>query len=131
MPRNKIIWMKCSIALFCTGDNPFPLSTDMIKPYQQSNLANKKWIFNDRLSRMRGIFKKGFGILTIRWRVFRNSFMLEPEKMKAVTLVTITLLNWLQEVSENRKIYIPKGLINNENIEMNEIFEGSWGADGV
>ena len=80
---------------------------------------------------MRGIFKKGFGILTIRWRVFRNSFMLEPEKMKAVTLVTITLLNWLQEVSENRKIYIPKGLINHENIEMNEIFEGSWGADGV
>ena len=57
--------------------------------------------------------------------------MLETEKVKTVELAAITLHNWLREESENEKIYIPKGLINHENIEMDEIFEGFWGADDV
>ena len=51
--------------------------------------------------------------------------MLDPEKVKTVTLAAITLHNWLLEESENVKIYIPKGLIAHENIETGEIFEGS------
>ena len=57
--------------------------------------------------------------------------MLEPEKVKTVTLATITLHNWLQEDSENGKIYIPKGLIDHKNIETSEIFQGSSTADDV
>ena len=51
--------------------------------------------------------------------------MLDPEKVKTVTLAAITLHNWLREESENVKIYIPKALIAHENIETGEIFEGS------
>ena len=57
--------------------------------------------------------------------------MLKPEKCKTVTLAAITLRNWLREESESRKIYIPKGLINHENIETGEIFKGSWRADDI
>ena len=57
--------------------------------------------------------------------------MLEPEKVITVTLAAVTLYNWLREESESGKIYIPKGLINHEDIEPGEIFEGSWRADDV
>ena len=115
----------------CTGDDAFPLSTYMMNPYPQSNLAVKKQIFNLKLSRMRRISKNGFGILANRWRVFRWPFLLETQKVKTVTLEAITFHNWLQEASENGKIYIPKGLTDHENIETGEIFEGSWRADDV
>ena len=51
--------------------------------------------------------------------------MLEPEKVKTVTLAAIILHSWLREESENGKIYIPKCLIAHENIETSKIFEGS------
>ena len=57
--------------------------------------------------------------------------MLEPEKVKTVTLAAIILHSWLREESENVKIYIPKGLIAQENIDTSKIFEGSWRADVV
>ena len=103
----------------------------MIKPYPESNMTVKKWIFNYRLSRTRRISENGFGILTNIWRVFRRPLMLEPEKVKTVTLAAIILHSWLREESENGKIYIPKCLIAHENIETSKIFEGSWRADVV
>ena len=57
--------------------------------------------------------------------------MLEPGRVKTVTLATITLHSWLREESENMKIYILKGLIAHENIETGKIFEGFWRADVV
>ena len=60
-----------------------------------------------------------------------KAFLLEPEKVITVTLAAVTLYNWLREESESGKIYIPKGLINHEDIEPGEIFEGSWRADDV
>ena len=78
---------------------------------------------------MRRISENGFGVLANRWRIFRRPFILEPEKVKIVTLATITLYNWLREESENGKIYIPKGLIDHEDIETGQIFEGSWRAN--
>ena len=106
-------------------DDPFPLSTYMMRPYPQSNLTIKKRISNYRLSRMRRISENGFRILTNRWCVFRRPFMLEPEKVKTVTLAAITLHNWLREERENGKIYVSKGLIDRENIKTGETFEGS------
>ena len=55
----------------------------------------------------------------------------KTERVKTVTLAAITLHNWLREVSKNWKIYIPKGFIDHENIEVCEIFEVFWRADDV
>jgi hypothetical protein len=113
----------------CTGDDAFPLSTYMMKPFPQSNLTKEKRVFNYRLSRMRRISENGFGILANRWRIFRRPFSLEPEKVKIITLAAITLHNWLRSVSDIGKTYIPSGLIDRENIENGEVYDGAWRAD--
>ena len=73
-----------------TGDKAFPLTNYLMKPYPRINLTVEKRIFNYRLTRMRRISDNGFGILAIRWRVFRRvfrrPFALEPEKVKVITL---------------------------------------------
>ena len=66
--------------------------------------------------------ENSFETLANRWCVFRKPFMLEPRKLKTITLAAITLHNWLWEKGENKKIYIPEGLIDHENIETGEIF---------
>ena len=70
---------------------------------------------------MRHTFGNGFQILTNRCRAFRRPAILKPEKVRTVTLAAITL----------EKIYIPKFLIDHENVETDEIFEGSWREDNV
>ena len=68
----------------CTGDDAFPLTAYMMKPYPQKNLSLEKRIFNYRLSKMRRISENAFGILANSWRLFRKPFLLEPEKVKAI-----------------------------------------------
>ena len=117
------------VPFVCTGDDAFPLAKYMMKPYPTTGLTKEKRIFNYRLSRMRRISENGFGILANRWRVFRRPFVLQPEKVKVITLATIALHNWLRSESSTGKIYIPVGLADYENIETGEIIEGSWRQD--
>ena len=63
----------------CTGDDAFPLSLYMMKPFPQRNLTTEKRVFNYRLLRMRKISENGFGILANKWHVFRRPFSLELE----------------------------------------------------
>ena len=60
-----------------------------MKPYPQKNLSLKKRIFNYRLSRMRRISENAFGVLANCQRVFRKPFLLEPKKVKAITLACL------------------------------------------
>ena len=89
----------------CTGDDAFPLSSFMMKPYPQKGLTTDRRVFNYRLSRMRRISENGFGILANRWRVFRRPFSLEPEKVKVTSHAAITLHNWLRKDSTYRRVY--------------------------
>ena len=100
----------------------------MMKPYPQKGLITEKRVFNYRLSRMRRISENVFGILANCWTAFRRSFSLEPEKVKNVTLATITLHNWLRKDSSYGKVYIPSELVYNE-VTTGEITEGAWRKD--
>ena len=60
------------------GDDAFPLSRYMMKPYPQKYLCSEKRVFNYRLSRARRFSENAFGILANRWRVFRKPFLLRP-----------------------------------------------------
>ena len=114
------------IPYVCTGDDAFPLSAYMMKPYPQKQLTLEKRVFNYRLSRMRRISENAFGILANRWRVFRKPFLISPEKVKTITLALITLHNWLRKESSLGKVYIPPTLIDHENPETGEVIQGSW-----
>ena len=109
----------------CTGDDAFPRTAYMMKPYPQENLSLEKRIFNYQLSRMKRISENAFGILVNCWRVFRKPFFLEPEKVKAITLALLTLYNWLRKESDIDKVYFSP-TVNREYAETGEIIEGSW-----
>ena len=61
---NDIFWHKetSTSFLFVAGD-AFPLSQNIIKPYPQRNLKDKKRIFCYRLSHFRRVSENAFGIL--------------------------------------------------------------------
>ena len=85
------------------GDDAFPLTTTLMKPFPQSNLTMEKRVFNYRSSRSRRMSENAFGILANRWRVFRRPFALEPEKVKIITLSALILHNWLRSESSSGK----------------------------
>ena len=109
------------------GDDAFPLSHYMMKPYPQKNLCSDKRIFNYRLSRARRISENAFGILANRWRVFRKPFLLKPEKVKLITYSCLILHNFLRSESTSGKIYIPLNLLDFEDMSGN--IPGAWRID--
>ena len=64
--------------------------------------------------------------LANRWRVFRKLFLLELGKVKSITLVVLTLHNWLRKESDISKEYFSPTLVDREDPETGEIIEGSW-----
>ena len=118
-----------SVPYVCRGDDAFPFSSFMMKPYPQKGLTTEKRVFNYRHSKMRRISKNGFGILANRWRVFRCPFSPDPEKVKVIALATITLHNWLRKDSSYGKVYIPSALVDNEDITTGKVTEGAWRKD--
>lgn len=54
------------------GDEAFPLTRDLLRPYARKNLNYKKKIFNYRLTRARRFIECSFGILSNKWRIFHR-----------------------------------------------------------
>ncbi|XP_060771613.1 uncharacterized protein LOC132882527 [Neoarius graeffei] len=76
------------------GDEAYPLRPDLIKPYPFWNLNTNQRIYNYRLSRARRVVENAFGILANRFRVFRTTICLEPDKVvKIVFACTISFGN--------------------------------------
>jgi len=69
MPENFVI----------IGDDAFPLSTNLMKPYIKTGLSNYERIFNYRLSRARRVVENAFGILVWRFRIFSRPIELKPD----------------------------------------------------
>ena len=66
---------------------------------------------------MRCISENAYGILANRWRVSRKPFLLELEKVKAITFAVLTLHNWLRKESDIGKAYFSPTLVNCEDPE--------------
>ena len=113
------------IPFISAGDDAFPLATYMMKPYPQKDLSRNKRIFNYRLSRVRRFSENAFGILANRWRVFRNQFLLKPEKVKVITYSVLILHNFLRSESTTGKIYILHNLIDFDD-GCGTVIPGDW-----
>ena len=99
-----------------------------MKPFPQSNLNDRKRIFNYRLSKMRRISENVFGIWGNTFRVFTITMALEPNKTVDITLATVALHNMLR--MESREKYTADGYLDTEKDDGN-VISGSWRTDAV
>ena len=109
-----------------TGDEAFPLSEHMLKPYPNRNLSVEQRVANKRISRGRRISENLLGILVNRWRCFKVPFLLRPSKVKIITLAALSLHNWLRADASYRNVHCPPTLIDREDPNTGEIIPGSW-----
>ena len=107
-----------NVPYVAVGDDAFPLTTYLLKPFPMSSLTSEQRIFNYRLSRMRRISENVLGIMAQKWRVLRNAMLVGPEKATTIVLAIMTLHNYLR----NDKHYIHAGAFDDEKGGT----EGSW-----
>lgn len=80
---------------FFVGDDAFPLTSRIMKPFGGRQLSNEQKIFNYRLSRARRTIENAFGILAMRWSCLRSEFLFQPDKVKIITSASCVLHNFL------------------------------------
>ncbi|XP_031350806.1 protein ALP1-like [Photinus pyralis] len=106
------------------GDDAFPLKDYLMKPYSRhGRLSNSEKVFNYRLSRARRIVENAFGVLAMRFRIFRAHILLNPEKVDDIVKATCAIHNWLRQTSPNS--YMPPSSVDRED-ENGQIILGSW-----
>ena len=66
-----------------------------------------------------------------RWIIFRSIMPLAPEKATIMVLAAITLHNFLRISWSADKIYIPPGLIDEEDPKTGTVIPGTWHHDAA
>ncbi|XP_067285679.1 uncharacterized protein [Pseudorasbora parva] len=110
------------------GDEAYPLRTDLMKPYPFRYLNMDQRIYNYRLSRARRFVENAFGILANRFRVFRTTICLNPDKVVNVLFACLCLHNFLR--SQKSDAYVPPAYVDYEDAN-HQLVEGEWRREGV
>lgn len=106
------------------GDDAFPLSENIMKPYSLTEISQDEKKFNYRLCRARRVVENVFGILASRFRILLTTItMTNVENIDKIILACCALHNFLRRKSS--------GYINNsgndwETINDNRIEDGDW-----
>lgn len=79
------------------GDEAFPLSTNLLRPYGGTHLDNTKKIFNCRLSRARRYDECAFGILANKWRIFYRPLDVHPRHGHRNCKSVCSITNFVRE----------------------------------
>lgn len=93
------------------GDEAFELSSFLMRPYTRATLNHekfKKWkiarkIYNYRLSRARRTVENAFGLLAMKWRIFRRPINLSMKNTEMIVLASICLHNFLIDEGVTKK----------------------------
>ena len=109
------------------GDDAFPLKTYLMKPYPGANLTYDEKIYNYRLSRARRISENGFRILVSRFRVFEKPTACNVTRVDKIMRTACALHNWL--TNNAMGTYLPRGSVDNEDIDRGELIPGSWRSE--
>ena len=101
------------IPFLFVGDEAFPLTPNMMRPYPGRFISENKRIFNYRLSRARRVVENAFGIASSRFRIWRTEILGSPKKVENITKAVVALHNFViiseQSMSAGSRLYIPPG----------------------
>lgn len=90
---------------FC-GDEAFPLTTYILRPYPQRTLTDRRRIFNYRISLARKSVECAFGMLTSKFRVFETSIACSEATVISIIKCACVLHNYIRKTEG--KMYKPR-----------------------
>ena len=90
--------------MYFVGDEAFPLSENILRPYPGRDLNNKRRIFNDRLERARKTVECAFLRLASKFRVFYSRISCEPTKIEVILKSACVLHNFIYK-NEKFRVY--------------------------
>lgn len=103
------------------GDEAFPLSNYMQRPYAGNYLTPKKRVYNYRLSRARRYIECTFGIMTNKWRIFHRPLNVGIDFGEEIVKTCCILHNFVRSKVKviRRRKKVPRiiGLYDNPNID--------------
>ena len=114
------------------GDAAFPLKTYMLRPYSGRFLEEDRQIFNYRLSRARRVIENTFGILAVKFRIFRRPIVAYPDKVTKISKAACVLHNYLRicdirSASATRQ-YCPPEYVDHED-PLGNLIPGDWRSE--
>ncbi|XP_065226746.1 uncharacterized protein LOC135849995 [Planococcus citri] len=132
LPREPLTLPNTNVAIpaYFVADEAFPLSTRIMRPYPGENLDKGEQIFNYRLSRVMSLIENTFGILAMRWKIFRTPITVKDvEGIDHIVQSILCLHNYLQptnnEMAENQHLYCPKNVVDHEDSN-GVLIPGRW-----
>lgn len=109
---------------YFVGDEAFPLRCNLMRPYPKRGTVNQeRRIYNYRLGRVKQVTENAFGILSARFRIYRQPLEYCDSSTKSLVAATIALHNFL--IMENGSAYCPIGFTDHEDDKHN-LRLGSW-----
>lgn len=84
------------VPYFFIGDDAFPLTVHMQKPYKGRHLEHDQDVFNYRQCRARRVVENSFGILACRWGVLLTTIAMNPESVRNIVQACICLHNLMR-----------------------------------
>ena len=107
------------------GDDAFPLSQNLMKPYPFRDQSDSQRIFSYRLSRARRTVENAFGILANKFRVLLSPINLHPKKVEVVILSCLALHNLLRRTCPDYAMNVDA-----EKPEEGVVIPGDWRSTG-
>lgn len=110
---------------YFVGDEVFQMSINVMRPYSGRALNDKKEFLTIDCHARRTI-ENIFGILAVRWRIFRRPICAGPEVVDKFVLATMCLHNFIKndETAPQQQRYCPPQFADRE-IDR-QIIEGEW-----
>ena len=86
------------IPYFFIGDEVFPLSKNLMRPFSRTELSNNEQrIFNSRFSRARKSVECSFGILAIKFDILNTLIRCNPSKVDTIIQAMCVLHNAIRQ----------------------------------
>lgn len=128
LPQPSTLPSTCtSVPYVFVGDSAFAINKHIMTPYPFKNISHEEKIFTCRLSRARRVAENAFGILALRFQIFKQCISVDVSNVDPIVLACCVLHNYMIKKSPG---YISEGFVDNEDTENFTFRQGEWRQNG-